>query len=137
MDDIPEGFKEADFGGNFLKGNGPFYLCRADRNWLVGMRVGEHHVNYLRIAHGGLLSTLADVALSAQPFYSERPNPAVTTTSMTTNFIAAARLGDWLVADARMARMGKRTAHVHGAIYRGDEVIMTMSGVFGIHRPDS
>lgn len=135
--EIPEGFKEADFGGNFLRGNGPFYLKREAERWLVGLRVEDHHVNYLGIAHGGLLSTLADVALSAQPYYSERPNPAVTTTSMTTNFLAAARLGDWLVADARIARLGKRTAHVHGVIRRDQEILVTMSGVFGIHRSES
>ena len=134
MSEIPEGFREADFGGNFLRQNGPFYLKRSEGGWLVGQRVGEQHVNYIGIAHGGMLSTLADVAMSAQPYYSERPNPAVTTTTMTTNFLSAARLGDWLVADARIARLGKHTAHVHGAIYRGEEILLTMSGVFAIHR---
>jgi uncharacterized protein (TIGR00369 family) len=135
MAEIPEGFREAEFGGNFLLRNGPYYLKRSEDGWLVGQWVEERHVNYIGIAHGGMLSTLADVALSAQPFFSEQPNPAVTTTTLTTNFLAAAKLGDWLVADTRIGRMSKRTAHVYGAIYRGEEILVTMSGVFAVHRP--
>ena len=52
MSEIPEGFREADFGGNFLRQNGPFYLKRSGDSWLVGQLVGEQHVNYIGIAHG-------------------------------------------------------------------------------------
>ena len=134
MNDIPEGFKRADFSGNFLLRNGPYYLRREEDSWLVAQRVEEQHVNYLGIAHGGMLSTLADVAMSAQPYLSEQPNPAVTTTTLTTNFLAPAKLGDWLVAKPRIARLGKHTAHVQGAIYRGEEMLVTMTGVFAIRR---
>ena len=134
MTDVPEGFRQADFNGNFLLNNGPYFLRRSEAGWLVGQRVEERHVNYLGIAHGGMLCTLADVAMSAQPYLNEQPNPAVTTTTMTTNFIAPAKLGDWLVADARTTRMGKRSAHVQGVIRRDDDVLVTMSGVFSIYR---
>ncbi len=134
MAEIPEGFSLAQFNGAFLKHNGPFHVKKEGERWLVGLLVGEHHANYLEIAHGGVISTLADVALSLQPFFSEKPNPPVTTSSLTTNFIAPARVGDWLVADCHMDRLGKRNAHVSGAIHRGDEVLATMSGVFNIQR---
>jgi acyl-coenzyme A thioesterase PaaI-like protein len=84
-----------------------------------------------------MLSTLADVALSVQPYFSERPNPAVTTSSLTLNFISAARLGDWIVAETVIDRLGKRSAQVHGRIQRDGDTLATMSGVFAIHRqPD-
>ena len=134
MDDIPEGFSEADFGGQFLKHNGPFYMKREGECWLVAQRVSAKHVNYLGIAHGGMISTLADVALSAQPFFSERPNPAVTTSSMTLNFVSAAREGDWIVAETIIDRLGKRNAQVHGRIHRDGETLATMSGVFSVRR---
>lgn len=134
MSNVADGFKLAEFTGRFLERNGPYYLKQEEGRWLVGQLVEEQHVNYLGIAHGGMLSTLADVALSTQPFLSEQPGPAVTTTSLTTNFLAAAKLGDWIVADAHIDRLSKRTAHVHGCIRRGDEVLVTMSGVFGIYR---
>ena len=135
MSDIPDGFKTAEFTGPFLDRNGTYYLKRDGEVWLVGQRVESRHVNYIDLAHGGMLATLADVALSLQPYLSEQPNPAVTTSSLTVNFVAAARLGDWIVAHPVVDRLGKRAAQVHGRILRGDEVLATMSGVFAIHRP--
>lgn len=137
MSKVPDGFRSADFTGAFLQRIGPYFVKQEQQRWLVGQHVEQQHVNYLGIAHGGMLSTLADVGLSIQPFLSERPNPEVTTTSMTINFVAAAKLGDWLVVDARIDRISKRIAHVHGSILRDDEVLVTMSGVFRIHRTDA
>lgn len=135
MNNIPDGFKLADFSGGFLETNGPYYIKQKGRQWLIAQRVEKQHVNYLGIAHGGMLSTLADVALSYQPYVSELPYPSVTTTSLTTNFLLGAKLGDWIVGDAVIDRLSKRTAHVHGSITCGGEVLLTMSGVFGIYRP--
>jgi len=135
MAEIPAGFRPAEFGGPFLDRNGPFYTMRDGDGWQVGQWVERQHTNYLEMAHGGMLATLADVSLSLQPYLSEQPNPAVTTSSLTVNFVAAARLGDWIVADTTMDRLGKRSAQVHGRILRGEEVLVTMSGVFAIYRP--
>jgi acyl-coenzyme A thioesterase 13 len=129
-----EGFEPADFSGAYLKDGGPYYIKKGEAGWLVGLRLAERHTNYIDIAHGGVLSTLADVALSYQVYLIETPNPVVTTTTLTTNFLNAAKLGDWLIADASIDKLGKRSAHVHGAIRCEGVVLATMSGVFGIFR---
>jgi uncharacterized protein (TIGR00369 family) len=132
--DIPDGFEPATFTGEFLDQNGPYYLKRDGTHWLVGQQVADNHLNYMGVAHGGMLSTLADVALSLQPFLSEIPNPAVNTASLTVNYIASARQGDWIVAETQMDRIGSRSAQVSGRILRGREVLATMSGVFSLMR---
>lgn len=134
--DIPPGFKPADFSSRYLEDSGPYYLKKEADSWIVGLPVAERHINYIDIAHGGVLTTLADVALSLQVYLSEQPNPNVTTTSLTVNFMAAAKLGDWLEARATIDRLGKRTAHVHGSILCGQRVLATASGLFGIYRGD-
>ena len=134
MSNIPEGFKPADFKGPYLLQGGPYYIKRDGEGWLVGLEVQDKHANYIDIAHGGVLSTLADVALSLQVYLSEQPNPTVTTSSLTTNFLSPAKVGDWLQASAEIDRLGKRTAHVHGRIAARGEVLATMSGVFAIRR---
>ena len=134
IDIAAQGFVPANFTGAYLQNGGPYYTKKGERGWLVGLRVAEGHTNYIDIAHGGVLSTLADVALSLQVYLSEQPNPAVTTTSLTTNFIAPGRLDDWLVADATIDRLGKRVAHVHGHIHCGEQRLASMSGVFNIRR---
>lgn len=130
------GFTPARFTPGFLDHGGPYWLKPADGRTLVGLRMAAHHMNYRDMAHGGVLTTMADVALSYQAFASEDPPVPVATASLTTNFLAPARLGDWLVADARIDRIGGRSAHVSGRILRGDEVLATMSGVFTLHRKE-
>jgi uncharacterized protein (TIGR00369 family) len=135
MDGVPEGFRPAEFTGAFLANAGPYWLKHEGECWVVGMRVGVQHMNYLDIAHGGVLTTLADVALSVPVHLSEKPALAVSTVSLATNFLNPAKLGDWLEAEPVVDRLSKRLAHVHGAIRAGDRTLMTMTGVFYIMRP--
>ena len=134
MTNIPDGFKPARFDGQYLKHVGPYYTKKTDDTVLVGLSVEEHHINYVDIAHGGILTTLADVALSFQVFLCERPAPVVTTVSLTTNFLGPVKLGDFLIADGYIDRLGKRLAYTHGSIRRGGDVVMTMNGVFNVQR---
>ena len=63
--DIPSGFVPAGFTPGFLDHGGPYYLGSAvDGVRLVGLRIMPHHINYQDAAHGGVISTFADVALS-------------------------------------------------------------------------
>lgn len=130
----PAGFKPAKFSAGFLDLSGPYYLGTPGSELVVGMFVLNSHANYLGIAHGGVLSTFADVALSFLVHNSERPAVPVVTNSLTTNFLAGAKCGDWLEAHCRIDRLGKRIAYASGEIRRGDETILTMSGVFTILR---
>jgi acyl-coenzyme A thioesterase 13 len=132
--DVPQGFQPAGFDGNYLRQGGPYYVKKAGDCVQVALRIAAQHTNYIDIAHGGVLSTLADVALSYQVYLIETPNPVVTTTTLTTNFLNAAKLDDWLIADASIDKIGKRSAHVHGSIRCEGVVLATMSGVFGIFR---
>jgi uncharacterized protein (TIGR00369 family) len=127
-------FTAAGFSPGFLDHGGPYWLRREGDRTRVAVRVADHHMNYRDMAHGGVLATLADVALSYQAFASETPPVPVSTITLTTNFLSPARLGDWIVAECAIDRIGKRTAYVSGRIVRGGEVLATMSGVYTIHR---
>ncbi|MEE4318032.1 MAG: PaaI family thioesterase [Erythrobacter sp.] len=138
MDDtaIPEGFEPAAFTPGFLDHGGPYFLGPpVDGVRVVGLRIMPHHINYQDSAHGGVISTLADVALSHAVYDAERPRLAPSTVTLTVNYLAGARLGDWLEARVRIDRLGGRTAYTSGGIWRGDEQLATMSGVFAFRRP--
>lgn len=132
--EVPEGFKPAGFKGSWLHHGGPFFTKKLDDHYVVGLRMDEKHINYIDIAHGSVLSMLADVSLSFQPFKAETPNLNVSTVNLNTNFLAPAKLGDWLEGHARIDRMGKKLAYVSGDIRCEDKVLMTMTGVFNIIR---
>jgi acyl-coenzyme A thioesterase 13 len=130
---VPTGFEPAGFTPGFLDHGGPYYLGAAVEGVsVVGLRICPHHINYQDAAHGGVISTLADVALSHAVYDAERPRLAPSTVTLTVNYLTGARLGDWLEARVRVDRLGGRTAYTSGAIWRGDEMIATMSGVFAV-----
>lgn len=132
---VPPGFEPAGFTPGFLDHGGPYYLGAAvDGVRVVGLWIMPHHINYQDAAHGGVISTFADVALSHAVYDAERPRLAPSTVTLTVNYLTGAKLGDWLEARVRIDRLGGRTAYTSGAIWRGDEQIATMSGVFSVRR---
>ncbi|WP_285712651.1 PaaI family thioesterase [Erythrobacter oryzae] len=132
---IPSGFEPAGFTPGFLDHGGPYYLGAAvDGVRVVGLLICPHHINYRDAAHGGVISTFADVALSHAVYDADRPRLAPSTVTLTVNYLAAAKLGDWLEARVRIDRLGGRTAYASGGIWRGEEQVATMSGVFAFKR---
>ena len=133
-DNIPAGFGRAKFSSPFLDMAGPYYERQGEGCIIVATRINQGHINHIKVAHGGVLGTLADVALSYQVHRAEKPALPVATMNLNTNYLAAARLGDWVEAYARIDRISKRTAYCSGRIICGEEVLMTMSAVFAILR---
>ncbi|MEO9461976.1 MAG: PaaI family thioesterase [Marinomonas sp.] len=132
-----EGFEPANFTPGFLDLGGPYWLKPCEGRTLVGLRLADKHRNYREAAHGGVLATMADVALSYQAYASENPPVPVVTSSMTVNYLSPAIIGHWIVGDAQIDRIGGRQAHVSGKIYDGETILMTMTGVFTLMRPKS
>ena len=131
----PAGFCASGFSPGFLDHGGPYFLKkRADGPQLVGLRICPHHINYQDAAHGGVISTFADVALSHAVYDAERPRLAPSTITLQVNYLLGAKLDDWLEAVVQIDRMGGRTAYTSGKILRAQEPIATMNGVFSIRR---
>lgn len=134
LPDPPPGFAPAGFSPGFLDRGGPYWLKRGPEGDVVGLRIDSGHMNYQDMAHGGVITTLADVALSWRIHASATPPLPVATATLTVNFLGAARLGDWLEAEARIDRLGGRLAHTSGLIRCGETTIATMTGVFSVLR---
>ena len=135
---VPDGFEPADFSPGFLDHGGPYFVGLVDGACArIGLRIEPHHINYQDAAHGGVISTYADVALSYAVYDAERPRLAPSTITLSVNYLHAARLGDWLEAEVRIDRIGGRTAYTSGTILRDGEPIATMTGVFAIKRKES
>ena len=131
----PDGFVDAGFSPGFLDHGGPYFLKEnGDDPMLVGLRICPHHINYKDAAHGGVISTFADVALSHAVYDAERPRLAPSTITLQVNYLLGAKLNDWLEAKVRIDRMGGRTAYTSGVIEREGALIATMNGVFSIRR---
>ena len=98
-----------------------------------------HHVNPMQLVHGGLYSSMLDVALAMTGSY--RPAPALLlpglTLSLTTQFLSSATLDDqYLVAEARRTGGGSSIFFADGAVRApSGRIIATASGVFKPSQP--
>jgi len=74
----------------------------------VSLKVQEHMTNILRITHGGIVFTLADVALGIA---SNARGQASVAANVNINFIKPSNPGDVLVATAEEVHSGRRTSN--------------------------
>src|SRR2546421_534741 len=116
MDDPnpPPGFAPLFRTSPFLETVGPlFYRRDPERGLIVGLRIAEKHANARGIAHGGLLLTLADIALGYRTAFGQDPPEGLITANLTADFAGAARIGDWVEAHVDVHKIGGRPALPH------------------------
>jgi uncharacterized protein (TIGR00369 family) len=128
----PAGFDPYAEPSGFLDRIGPFMQRRAETGVTFGVRVAEHHCNRRGMAHGGLIMTLADVALGKTGEWFSLPPVSLLTASLTVDFYSAARLGDWIEASTDVSRVGRRVAFGNCYLRVGDRLIARASGVFNV-----
>jgi uncharacterized protein (TIGR00369 family) len=132
----PPGFERLNRGGPYMANLGELY-CReveAEREGEIvfAMRIEDKHTNMRGIAHGGMLTSLADSALGlGLTLYCEGRQSFVTV-NLSTDFIDAARPGDWVEAHVEVQKLGKRMAFANCFLQVGARRILRASGVFAV-----
>jgi len=129
--DIPDGFVPYSEPSPFLDRIGPLYQKSAPA-LVLGLLVLEHHCNRRGLAHGGLLVTLADVALGKTAARQSDPPLALLTASLAYDFIGVARRGEWIQAQCDFNRVGRELAFANCYLTHGAKVIGRASGVFKV-----
>ena len=76
---------------------------------ILGLRIGETHVNSRGLAHGGLIAALADNAmgLSCGEQAEAGSLGGLLTASMTTDYVGVARQGQWLEFTTSFVKLGR------------------------------
>jgi uncharacterized protein (TIGR00369 family) len=128
----PSGFEPYAEPSGFLERIGPLLQRRTEAGVVFGVRIAEHHCNRRGMAHGGLVVALADVALGKTGEWFSQPPVSLLTASLTIDFYAAARRGDWLEANTDVIRVGHQVAFGNCYLRVGDRVVARASGVFNV-----
>jgi phenylacetic acid degradation protein PaaD len=89
----------------------------SDKELVVALDVGPHHLNFLEGGHGGMVFSLADCAFSLAS-NSAGPRAVAIDTHMA--FPAAAREGNRLTATATELVRGRTLATYHVTVVRDD-----------------
>ena len=118
MSDIPEGYElvQRTQGPGFAGLAGPFYAKREGRALSLGLRIEQRHLNSRGTCHGGLLATLADIALgySCVAASEDGQSKNFVTIDLSIEYMASTRAGDWLYSEVKVLNTDSRTAAAAG-----------------------
>ncbi len=107
---------------------GLFYQRKGGPISEVYLLAERKHCNTGGVVHGGLLMTMADLALCAACRDGLEDRRAITV-SLNAEFLAAGLEGDFVAAKAELTRRGKSMAFARCILTAGDRRIMTASAV--------
>ena len=97
------------------------------------MNVEEIHLRPGGLVHGGVFATLLDTVMGYEAHRAAPKDAEVLTIQLNLSMCATARLGEQVIATARVAHAGRRTAVVNGEIRRPDgKLLVTGNATFFI-----
>ncbi len=132
MSEIPEGFEPLFRSSPFLDLLGPLYNRRIENELVVGFRVLEKHCNARGLVHGGVLSSLADVALGYSTLVSEDKLVPLITASLSIDYAGAASKGDWVEVKTDVQKVGRKMAFANCYFTVESKRIARASAVFSV-----
>ena len=127
---LPPGFEPLFRRSPFLDAIGPLYNKDSGAAMAIGFHVQEKHTNARGLLHGGVLATVADIALGYALSTSATPPVSLITTSLTVDFIGGAKLDDWVESSVEIQKLGSRLAFANAYFNVGEQRIASARGVF-------
>lgn len=132
MSMVPEGFTRLFRSSPFLDLLGPIYNQRTDKGLVIGLWAEEKHCNARCLVHGGVLSSLADVALGYNSAFAEEPPTPIVTSSLTIDYAGTAKRGDWITPETDVQKVGKSLAFANCYVVVESVRIARASAVFSV-----
>jgi len=127
---IPDEFKLCRDDGTFNNVLSPLYLKLVDGQPVIGLIIEKHHCNYSNIAHGGFLMTLIDFALASAVCSRIGQYTTTPTINISVDFMAAAKLGDWIQVDIVAIDVTRTLGFVTALIQGPNGHVARASGCF-------
>jgi acyl-coenzyme A thioesterase 13 len=135
---IPAGYEvvQRTQGPTFAGLAGPFYAKREGRELSLGLRIEQRHLNSRGTCHGGLLATLADIALGYACVAANEDGQSrnFVTIDLAVEYLAASREGDWLYSEVKVVHADTRTASAAGHLLVDGSPVARISANFRMAR---
>ena len=129
MPQAPAGYRLASGRGPFTSHNGPYYnLEEQEEGSAQAFYALPRHANGLGLVHGGMLSAFMDGLLAAAAYRATQKTGV--TIHLSINFLHMARVGEWVMGEAKVTRSTRDIAFVEGRAYVGGHDVVRASGVF-------
>jgi uncharacterized protein (TIGR00369 family) len=126
----PTGFVRHSRSSPFVELIGPLYSQGTGMDLCLALRIDGRHLNGTGTVHGGVLATLADLAIGYAVASSTEPPIPLTTSSVTVNLSGMARPGDVIITRSSLQHRGSRVMLANCELAVGSRTIATASAVF-------
>ena len=133
--DIPSGFEPLFRTSPFVDLLGPLYSRGRGADFALGLYAQSKHCNARGSVHGGVMATLADIALGYGISYANDPPLRLVTASLTLDFAGSAKQGDWLEARVDLQKTGSRLAFANCYIWAAEQRVVRASATFAVMNP--
>lgn len=123
---------ESRSGSGFTGHVGPFWFRGEGDDITVGLLIEQRHCNdHIGTLHGGVVMTFADIGLGSgiARVMGEQRFGCVTV-SLQTQFVAVARLGEFIYCKPEIVRHAKDLVFMRGLIKTGDKTIANADGIW-------
>ena len=130
MPRIPEGFRRIERLSPFNALVGPLYERRDGETVSIGLAIEARHTNSRGICHGGVLATLADLALGYAMLAKSGDKGSFVTAHLAVDYAGAAKAGDWVESRAEIQRVGSRLAFANCYLVVDEKPIVRASAIF-------
>ena len=115
--------------GGFNSHIGPISFARTgEAAWQGRLELAQKHMNLGGVCHGGVYMALADVAMGIAAHEVLEGRGA--TIDLDAHFLAAAKLGQILVADVQLGRAVSGIVFLRATLSAGGREVMTASGIW-------
>jgi acyl-coenzyme A thioesterase PaaI-like protein len=128
--DLPHGFEPLVRASPVSELIGPVYSKGVGANFIIGLRVSEKLCNIRGTMHGGMVATVADMALGYALAWTSQPPTPMVTASLTIDYAGTAEVGDWIESRVDIQKKGAKLAFANCYIVKGEQRIAHASGVF-------
>jgi acyl-coenzyme A thioesterase 13 len=102
---------------------------------ILGVRIEPHHANRAGRVHGGLLMTVADVAMSRAVRGAVPPGAAFATADLHIAFLRSVGEGEWLEAVPELGHIGRSLIHGSCVLRTREELIARAMATFAVRLP--
>lgn len=130
---VPEGFAPHFRSSPMTKPWEPIYSKTTADAVILAVRLAEPHTNSRGIAHGGFITAMADNAMGLS--CGMKRDAGITrliTASLGVDFIASARIGQWVVFESEIIKLGKSLCFVQCFVTADGERIARANGTFSV-----
>lgn len=131
---VPEGFERHFRQSPLTDPWEPLYSKRDGDHFRLGVRIDRPHCNARGMAHGGLISALADNAMGLACVLASG-NPGAVTAQLSVDFVGSAKAGQWLEVAAEPVKLGRTLCFAEAKVTADAELVARASAVFRMLEP--